>query len=223
MQWFYILSDNAQAIVKGCQAVYCRLGQEQDFLQDKPVAGFIAEDSAWSRAIMARIAVLKNLPIVFNKVPDYPSCVIITAKIPKINYSDSVCFVGGRGLGSAAEYQDMVEMAKQCYASVGATRAVVDAGWAQETNLVGQGGLKLSVDYLIAVGVSGAVQHMLGLQAVGSIIAINKEPSAPIFEIADYGIIASWQEVKAKLVCNLFNNEKGDFYVDWCPKRNKGS
>ncbi len=182
-----------EPVFGGTQNVFTKntSGKAQIFLV-RPKS-FAAEESGGSPAAVSSLA-----------VPETSSAKIVNRHVeektgPSLDEA-AIVVSGGRGLGDKEKYGMVEELAKALGAAPGASRAIVDAGWVPYSYQVGQTGKVVKPTVYIAAGISGATQHMVGMKGSKNIIAINKDAEAPIFSVADLGIVGDVHKVLPQLI-----------------------
>ncbi len=180
-------------IYAGNAVATVRTNQPKNILSVR-TASFTPCDIATSQAQTITV----NQSVVANELSQFVALQAKNSDKPDL-LSSKIVVSGGRGLGSKEAFNQVESLASRLDAAVGASRAAVDAGFVPNDYQVGQTGKIIAPDVYIALGISGAIQHLAGMKDSRIIIAINKDPDAPIFQVADYGLVADIFEIMPKL------------------------
>jgi electron transfer flavoprotein alpha subunit len=187
-----------QSIFGGAVTVQSKVGTGVPVITVR--ANSVAPEPAAGAAEQVPVAVEISDSAKATKVLDR----VVEAKGSRPSLTDaSVIVSGGRGVGGAENFSVIEALADSLGAAVGASRAATDAGWVPHQMQVGQTGVTVSPQLYVAVGISGAIQHRAGMQTSKTIVAINKDPEAPIFELADFGVVGDLFSVAPQLTEEL--------------------
>ena len=180
-----IYAGNARATVKMSDAIKFWSARTTAFAPAHKIESAAPIERLEREVAETGLAVLKEKRAGGGERPDLSSARIVIS--------------GGRGVGSAEGFEILERIADKLGAAVGASRAAVDAGYVTNDYQVGQTGKIVAPDLYVAVGISGAIQHLAGMKDSKVIVAINKDADAPIFDLADYGLVADLNEALAEL------------------------
>lgn len=192
------------------------VGSRGDLIQVRPAFGnrLMAEIRTESKVTMATVRENVFVPVRYEK-PEHPVSFYemtsndLKPRVEQLSFTPmekgtrlseaKIIFAGGAGIGSRENFGILAEAARKCGAALGASRMAVELGYVSYAHQIGQTGLVVRPELYVCFGISGAVQHLLGMGNSGRIIAVNTDKKAPVFDYADEGIYGDWKEVIEKI------------------------
>jgi electron transfer flavoprotein alpha subunit len=177
------------------------LDEEKGFTGDRGIVLMRPNSVAAERSADGGTVSIEEVAAAFDSAAQIEVIETGVAARPSLSVEEAnVIVAGGRGLGGPDGFQLLGDLAQELQGAVGSTRAAVDAGWIDYATQIGQTGKTVKPRVYIALGISGAVQHRVGMQTADFIVAVNKNPDAAIFQISDFGVVGDLFQVVPKLI-----------------------
>jgi electron transfer flavoprotein alpha subunit len=184
-----ILAGNAYSTIEITTPMICVTVRQSEFPAAEPAAAAGEVQTAPAGALEAFGATFERLESTKSDRPDLGDAKIVVS--------------GGRGMKTAENFKELEKLADLLGAAMGASRAATDAGLVPADWQVGQTGKIVAPDLYFAVAISGAIQHLAGMKGSKTIVAVNKDPEAPIFQVADYGVVSTWEKAVPELIAEI--------------------